>query len=172
MQATTNVQIPLRVLAGDEVTSYYGLARIYDISGTLITSVSLTHITEGLYGGLYTPTVEGVYTIVFQLYTDSGHTTPSMLSKGTETLDVSSYRTNIMRILGLVHENSVVDLNTYDTDGNLLSARVRTYNSAVNAAAALAASPSPYATGLQFEYAVSASFSSSLLKTYSITRVT
>ena len=91
--------------------------------------------------------------------------------KQGEALDVSSIRTNVLRLLGLVHENAVVDQQTYDSEQNLTSARIRVYDTAANANAAAAISPTPYLTGLKFIYEVHAEYSGGLLSKYYMTRL-
>lgn len=134
--ATPNEPVPLHALAANGQTDLYGVARVYDSVGALVSTVTLSHMTEGLYGANYTPTVQGVFTVVYQLYLDSGHTSPADFDKEIETIDVSDERTNIMRILGLMHENAVFDQQAYNGVGNLISGRVRAYNNKPNAEAA------------------------------------
>jgi len=167
----TEVNSPttLSLLLSDGRTDLYGQARVYS-SGVLSATVNLNHAAEGLYVASYTPATEGVYTVVYEAYADVGRTVPTGYGKGSEGLDVGSYRTNILRLLGLAHENSVIDSQVWDTDSNLTSARIRCYDSAANAAAANAIAPAAYNTGLRFSYSVSASYSGGLLSKYAITR--
>ena len=79
-----------------------------------------------------------------------------------ETLDVSDERINIKRILGLVHENSVVDMQTYNSNGRLLTARIRAYDSKTNADLA-------GLTGLLFTWNMSATYLGLSLTNYKIT---
>jgi len=169
--ATVNEAVTLSVLASDGRTDLYGQARLYNSAGSLSATVNLGHTSEGLYQAQHTPSVEGYFSVVYQLYFDSGHTIDAGYEHHGETLDVNSFRTNILKVLGLVHENTVVDMQTYDVDGNLLSARVRAYDSAINATNAAAVSPSSYVTGLKFSWTVSAEYATGLLNKYSIVRV-
>jgi hypothetical protein len=171
LNATVNEVFLLDLLMSDGRSDVFPQVRIYDSSGGLVSTVNLTHQVEGLYQAPYTPTSEGFFSLVYEIYSDSGHTTSLGFGKDGDTLDVSSYRTNILRLLGLVHENAVVDLTAYDSDKNLTSARIRVYNNATNAAAALAISPAVYNTGLLFTYSVSASYMNGLMQTYNILRV-
>ncbi len=75
------------------------------------------------------------------------------------------------RALGLLHENSVLDLTSFDINNNLLSARLRLYSSAANAIAAQAASPGAYATGQIAQYAIAATYTGKNLQTYLVDRV-
>lgn len=169
--ATVNESVILSMLASDGRTDLFGQARVYDGSGGLVVTITLPHVAEGVYQVLYTPTIEGYYSLVYQLYFDSGHTIDAGYEHQGETLDVNSFRTNILRILGLVHENAVVDQQAYDIDGNLLQARIRAYDSATNATNAASVSPSPYTTGLQFTWQVEATFTGGALSKYVITRL-
>ena len=169
--ATVNEAVTLSMLASDGRTDLYGQARVYNSSNILVSTLSLAHVAEGVYSVQYTPTTEGYYNVVYQLYFDPGHTVDAGYEHQGEIVDVNSFRTNILKVLGLVHENTVVDQQTYDVDGNLQTARIRAYNNATNAGNAAAASPSSYNTGLLFTWNVSAEYSLGLLSKYSIVRV-
>lgn len=81
---------------------------------------------------------------------------------------------NIKRSLGMLHENSVLDNTTFTVDNNLLTGRMRIYNSKANADAAEALSislfpaSSTYNTGKIAEYAVVATYTGTNLKTYKV----
>ena len=68
----------------------------------------------------------------------------------------------LSRMVGLLHENSVMD-NTAYSGGKLTSARVRLYDSPANATAA-------GATGKLFEYQITATYTGGNLSTYLVTR--
>lgn len=170
--ATPNVATPLHAVASDGATALFVQAKIYDALGALVTTIPLPHVVAGLYVASYTPPTEGLFTVIYTFYTDPGFTIPALYDVGVETLDVNSERTNILRLLGLLHENAVVDLNVYDADENLTSARIRVYDSSANATAASAISPAAYLVGLRFEYTVTATYAGGLLKKYVINRVT
>lgn len=76
---------------------------------------------------------------------------------------------NMGRTSGLLHENSMVDNQTYDTDGNLLTARLRVFDSAGNLPATPGGSET---TGLLYEYTVTAGYVGGFLNEYKIERVT
>jgi len=78
---------------------------------------------------------------------------------------------NLIRALGMLHENSVLDLTTFDGSNNLLQGRMRLYDSAANADAAVAASPGVYNTGKIAEYNITATYTGSNLKTYEVAKV-
>ena len=169
--ATVNEAVTLSMLASDGRTDLFGQARVYNSLGGLVTTINLSHVAEGVYQSNYTPTAEGYFQVVYQLYFDSGRTVDAGYEHQAETLDVNSFRTNILRILGLLHENAVVDQQSYDGDGNLTQARIRSYNSSTNASNAAAVSPATYNTGLLFTWQVDATYSSGSLVKYVITRV-
>jgi len=92
------------------------------------------HISDGLYGIPYTFTTEGHYTVVYRVFNDSGFTSPATFDPAAESIEVNSDKTNIVRILGLTHDNVVIDSQVYDgVTGNLTFSRVRHYSSAANA---------------------------------------
>jgi hypothetical protein len=159
------------MLASDGRTDLFGQARVYNAAGALVATVNLSHVAEGIYAAQYTPTSEGYSNVVYQLYFDAGRSVDAGYEHQGELLDASSFRTNILKSLGLVHENSVVDQQTYDSEGNLQSARIRAYDSAVNASNAAIASPAAYNTGLRFTWQVTSEYSSGLLSKYFIVRL-
>lgn len=169
--ATVNESAILSMLASDGRTDLHAQARVYNSLGALVITLNLTHVAEGLYTINYTPATEGYYNVIYQLYFDSNHTVDAGYEHQGEVLDVNSFRTNILRILGLAHENAVVDLQAYDVDGNLLQARVRSYDTGVNAQAAASISPTAYNTGLRFTWQVDATYSSGNLSKYGIIRL-
>lgn len=161
--APLNETIPLRLLAADGRTSLFGRLHIYNSVGTLVSSLPTTHVAEGLYTADWTPSVEGNYSIVGQLFIDSMFAIDAGYEKTMEDAEVNTMKANIIRLLGLSHENTVIDLQTYDPQGNLTSARIRTYDSKPNALAA-------GATGLLHTYSVAATYSSNQLSNYSVVR--
>jgi hypothetical protein len=48
-----------------------------------------------------------------------------------EVIDADIYN-HVRRALGLIHENFFIDQTVYNSDGNLISARVRTYDSSAD----------------------------------------
>lgn len=165
LSVTVNQATTLSMLASDGRTDLFGQARVYNSLGTLVATVNLNHVAEGLYAASYTPAVEGVFSVVYQFYTDAGRTVDANYERQGEALDVNSYRTNILRLLGLVHENSVIDQQVYDSNDNLLSARIRSYDTAANALAA-------GATGLRFTWAATGTYAGAgVLTSWTITTV-
>lgn len=83
----------------------------------------------------------------------------------------SIIETELLRGLGMVHENAVLDLTSYDGNNNLTNGRLRCYNSKTNADAARAASPAVYDTGKIAEYAITASYVGVNLTNYEMARI-
>jgi len=82
---------------------------------------------------------------------------------------IDSIGVGVSRSLGLLHENSLVDSQDYDLDGNLVSARLRVFDSAVNLPVIPGGTET---TGLLFEYLITAGYSNGRLDEYKIERVT
>jgi hypothetical protein len=162
LRATLNEPVPLQVLASDGRTDLYAQASIYR-SGVLLGTVDLVHQDQGLYGGVYTPTQEGYLTTVYRLYSDPSMTVLAPYDLEGEVIEVSSDKLNLLRILGLLHENSVFDQQVYDGARNLTSGRVRCYK---DKASSLAQDPA----GLLFTYQLSAAYTNGNLSFYRITR--
>lgn len=131
--ATLDQPIPLSILATDGRTNLFARVRIYESDGVLVDTLEADHVAEGLYSVSWTPDLEGFYSVVCTLYSDSGHTTEAGYDKTGETVEVGSWKLSIGRLLGLHHENSVIDQQAYDSVGRLLSARFRHYDSKANA---------------------------------------
>lgn len=91
------------------------------------------------------------------------------LPADTNTL-LNSISSNLTRALGMLHENSVMDQTSFTPENNLLTGRLRIYNSKANADAAWAVSPATYDTGKVGEYAIVATYNGTNLKTYKVSR--
>lgn len=115
-----------------------------------------------LAGGVYyfDPAV-GDPEVVFQI--DGGATVPSDQRYISSSI-VPRESDVLSRMVGLLHENSVMD-NTSFSSGKLTSARVRLYDSAVNANAA-------GSTGLLYTYNITATYVTpgGNLNTYIVTK--
>jgi hypothetical protein len=120
-------------MAADGRSDLYGQIRIYSDTGLLVASLNADHLAEGLYSVDWTPALEGRYTMVGELYFDALRTATAGYEKVAEDIDVNTTKTSIMRLLGLGQENQVVDQQAYDVDGNILSARIRLYDTKTNA---------------------------------------
>jgi hypothetical protein len=76
----------------------------------------------------------------------------------------------LFRSLGLLHENSVLDITSFDGNNNLTSGRLRIYSTAADAAAAQAASPGTYDTNKIGQYSIAATYTGVNLATYLVQR--
>lgn len=82
---------------------------------------------------------------------------------GTINSSTGSLGTLLIRALGLMHENSVLDQTIYDGANNLTSGRLRIYNTKANTLGA-------GATGLLETYTISASYVGDNVQTYTVVR--
>jgi hypothetical protein len=150
LHATLNEAIPLQLVADNGRIDLYARATIYK-NNLLVTTLDLAHVAQGFYSASYIPTSEGYYSIIYKFYEDNAYSVEAPFSLEGELLEVNSDKINLLRILGLLHENSVVDQTVYDANGNLLTARVRAYDSKANALVA-------GVTGLRFTWSVTAQY--------------
>lgn len=164
IRATLGEAIPLQVQAGAGETDLYARVKLYDLTGSLVTTVSLSHIDNGLYGTTYTFTSDGHYTAVYQLFLDAGFISPSTYDIEAESVEANSDKTNILRLLGLTHDNVYIDQQSYDNDGNLTSSRVRHYDSKASA------QTHHDVNGLLNTWTVTATYELGRLKTYEVVR--
>lgn len=93
-QGTVNQLYPVRLQLSDGATNQYPRATIYNSAGSLVATLSLTHIANGLYGTSYTPLIVGTYSIAYLVYSDSGHTTLAAYNFSLDELVVSATSTN------------------------------------------------------------------------------
>ena len=162
LRATLNESVPLQVLASDGRADLYARAFLY-FNAALVTSFDLTNIGNGLYGTTWTPDTEGYYSVIYQLFLDAGFTVAGDYDLESETVEVCSDKTNLLRILGLLHQDAVFDNQTYDGEGNFTGGRLRCYDSKANALSA-------GLTGLLFTYTITASYTGGQLSSYRITK--
>jgi len=127
----------------DGNTAQYPQAEIYAAAGiTPLETLSLAHTARGRYEASYTPAAVGVFSAVFIVYSDSGHSIENITyTREIEQIFVSQaglddLAAKLIRILGLVHENAFIDDTTHDPFGQLLTARVRIFDSKANVEAA------------------------------------
>lgn len=157
MEAIVSVQTQLRLQLADGKADQFPQAKVYDPTGTLDATVNLTHVAGGLYSGNWTPSVLGVHSAQFIVYTDAGHITEN--GSYDRTIDeVSVVRKE------LTFDNSVLDSQVYDALGNLDTARLRMYDTEANALAA-------GATGLIDTFNVTTAYTAGELTGYTMVRV-
>jgi ribosomal protein S24E len=134
--AHQNEPVPLRLLAADGRASLFARLNVYDTAGSLVATLAAAHLDEGLYTATWTPASEGMFTVVGRFFLDAMFTIDAEYERVAETVEVSTIKSKLSKILGLVHDNVVIDQHGYDGNGNLTTARLRTYDSSANAAAA------------------------------------
>lgn len=163
IRATLDEATPLQVQVGTGSDVLYARVKVYDITGSLSFTLSLPHIDNGLYGDTHTFTTGGFYTAVYQIFEDAGFITTANFDIEAETIEANSDKTNILRLLGLTHDNVFIDGHVYDANNNLTSTRVRHYDSKANA-------ESHGASGLLNTWTVTATYALERLNTYTIVR--
>jgi hypothetical protein len=134
LRATLNEPVPLQALANDGRTDLFVRVTVLTSAFAVEATLYPAHVMKGLYSVNWTPTAEGYYSAIYEFFLDAGYLIPATdYPQDGETIEVNSDKTNLLRLLALNHENSVLDQQTYDAGRRLLSARIRGYNSAANA---------------------------------------
>lgn len=88
------------------------------------------------------------------------------------TMSLKATHDTLLRVTGMLHENSVLDGCTFDVNNNLTSGRLRLYTTSVDAVAAQAIPfPGTYDTNKIAEYTITATYTGSNLTTYLVTKV-
>ena len=135
--------VPLALLLEDGNESQYPQAEVYAPGGTTpLVTLNMVHKARGRYEANYTLATAGVVTVIFITYADTGHTVENITySREQEQLVITQYGVDdlalsLIRVLGLVHENTFIDNTVHDAFGQLTGARVRIFDSRVNAEAA------------------------------------
>lgn len=81
----------------------------------------------------------------------------------TDTTNIGTISSNLLRALGLMHENSVLDQTVYNVSNKITSGRLRIYDSKTDALAA-------GATGLLATYTISATYVGENVQTYTVVK--
>jgi hypothetical protein len=141
--AKVGVPVPIVMILEDGNETQHPRAYIYEAGGTSpIATLDLEHKALGRYESDFTPPASAVYSAVFIVYADVGHTTENITYvRAVEQIFASSGSIDdiaalILRVLGLVHENIFIDNTVHDANYQLVSARVRLFDSKVNCEAA------------------------------------
>src|SRR5438067_2171932 len=131
VRATLKQPVPLQAFLVDGNASLHVRARVYDSSGTLVATLFPASFAQGLYSVNWTPQLEGYYSVIYEMFTDAGFTQPAQgYDPAAELYEVCSDRLQLSRILGLLHENTVLDNQLYDSGNRLIGARLRAYDTA------------------------------------------
>ena len=164
---TIGEAVPLQIQVGDGRVDLYPQVTVHTITGAVaVGPLDLPHFSGGLYGSSHIFTADGQFTAVYRLYEDAGHLTLADYDVEAESIEATADKTNILKMLGIVHHNTVEDMFTYDGSGNLTSVRVRAYDTETNALAAKASSPANGTIGLLFSWNITAQYSGGRLSLY------
>jgi hypothetical protein len=135
--------VPLVLLLSDGAEDRYPRAEVFPTGASAPGWVlDLVHVSRGRYESAFVPTRSGTYVAVFTVYSDPGRTVedvsyPREQEQITVTNDnLDGISEKLTRLLGLSHENAFIDNTIYDTSGQLVSARLRIFDSREHAAAA------------------------------------
>lgn len=149
-QVQVNNPYPLRAQLEDGNNAQYPRAAIYNSANTLIGSVDLTLVNNGLYTGSYTFTATGFYSVVYTTYSDAGRTVInpaySRIEEQVDCVDstaavaasvwnallgdyqaAGSIGEALTVIRGLLQYNYILDQTDYNTKGLLVSGRIRVF---------------------------------------------
>lgn len=160
----TGVAVTLRLVLGDRTVDKYPRARVCDSSGVIVGSaINMTAVGSfsGLYTCTFTPAAAGQFTVMFDVYSDSGHTTlvyePAIEPLRVYDLDLD---TVLGRLLGHAGENVRDDVLTTDpVTGQPLTFRRRLF---ATKAAANASTPGGTGEGEIATFTCSATYSDAI----------
>jgi hypothetical protein len=156
VNAVPGIQTQIRLQLADGKVNQFPRAFVYDGAGSLDDTIDLTHIADGLYSGDWTPTNTGEHCASIIVYKNGSYTQVNKAyDQVCEPISVhTASLSDITIVKALLHDNSVVDQQTYSQYGDrwlLTGTRVRGYDTKANAQAA-------GATGLLFTFTVTATY--------------
>jgi hypothetical protein len=153
--------LPLIVVLEDGNELQHPQAEIYASGGTSpVATINLVHKAKARYEGLWTPTSVGSFSAQFFIYSDAGHTIENIVYvRDVEQIfvtesGVDDLAASIIRLLGLHRENMFIDNTEFDAFNQLISCRIRLFDSKANAEAA--EDGDSYVTGLIASYTMQA----------------
>jgi hypothetical protein len=180
MAISTTIGTPTSIstILEDGNEAQYPRAEIYAAgSPTPTETLDLPHTARGRYEADWTPSSVGIYSVVFIVYSDAAHTIENLdYTREMDQIFVSQVGTDdlaeqLVRVLGLVHENAFIDDTTYDAFGQLIAARVRLFDS--KAHVELATDGGTETTGLIATYQIETTYESGYrMGTYRMKRAT
>jgi len=125
----------------DGAINQYPQVEIYEQSSSSpILLFDLVHRNKGMYEAIWIPTDVGAYNALYLVYNDSGHTT--LNTRYSREMDIYSVEVDLdigyilQCILGLGGENSFRDNTMFDSCGQIISGRIRLFDSKIHAEAA------------------------------------
>lgn len=128
--------LPIVMVLEDGAANQYPEVRIYAGGAHQPTAVlTMQHILDGRYEAQFIPQYVGVYSAVFRVFSDEARTIESIYySREVEQIFVTQsglddLASKLIRVLGLTHENVFIDNTVYDQQGQLITARVRLFDS-------------------------------------------
>lgn len=133
------------VLENGDATQFPQVNIYQPANGTPIATLDLDHTAEGMYEPAtgYTPAAVGVLNAVYTIYSDAARTIPNTdFSKELDQILTTQVDDNtavlnelvekIVRLLGLNHENAFIDNTEYDEYCQLISSRLRIFDTAAH----------------------------------------
>lgn len=141
-------------------------------TGTLIANIqAVKEELDALSGSIdLTPLLEAL-SATQSAVSGMGSTISGMSSSVDNMITtVSGLSDGLLRALGMLHENSVLDRCVYTENNDLRSARLRVYDTKDHANGAAAVLPDDFDTGKLAEYVIQASYTGANMSTYLMTR--
>jgi hypothetical protein len=177
LPATVGTPVPLAMILEDGNTTQFPQAEVYaQASSSPLAVIDLVHRARGRYEANWTPASVGTYSAVFLVYADNGHMIENIVyTREIEQVFVSQtgiddLAAQVVRILGLVHENAFIDNTVHDALGSLVAARIRIFDSKINVE--LATNGGSETTGLIATYEIETTYEADCrMGTYRVKKV-
>lgn len=184
LKQNTAATIAVMMFATDGVTRQTGVTTAHLVVKAIKNDGSEVSVTPTSWTEVDSVNAPGVYFAVIpaSVMSEIGALVFSFTSTTSPATDFTIMRFQVVgylnddfavllfRSLGLLHENSVLDLTTFDGNNNLTAGRLRIYSTASDAAAAQAASPGTYDTNKIGQYSITATYVGVNLSTYLVQR--
>jgi hypothetical protein len=118
----------VNLLDSTSITVYLINPAGFNVASTI--PVTITQVSNGHYVAWFVPNMIGTWmlTLIQSVYFPWGKSADIQVY-GSDFDTISS---DLDRIMGLVHQNMYIDEPTYDSDGNLVGARVRIYSNSAS----------------------------------------
>lgn len=116
--AEVNSPVLLDYQTSDQNTSQFIRVRILDSANSAVSGspFTLSHVANGRYiSNSWTPTVEGYYSLAYEVYSDAGFTTPSTIYGWIgETVEVRSIDQDLSTLLSRLTSGRATNLDNLD----------------------------------------------------------
>ena len=163
---------------GDETR--YPQVNIYEPgNSTPVATLDLDHTAEGMYRNTWTPGSVGHYHCVYTVYDDVAHTIKNadfsreldhILVQQDIAAIINDIHNKVIEILNLQENNVFIDLTEYDECCQVVTSRVRVFDSAANAN--MATDGGNETTGLVAMYQITVDYEGAAkMKTYKKVRL-